>query len=170
MNKALFLDRDGVINKDVKYPHKPEQIVFTEGIFDLCRKAVERGYLLVVVTNQAGVAKGYFTEEDVRSLHAWMAAKFREQGIEIARFYYCPYHAKGVVAEYTRESPLRKPQPGMFRQAARDLDIDMRKSFIVGDKHSDRILLPALRSIIIKSDYSGDEYDVEELSDVAQFL
>jgi D-glycero-D-manno-heptose 1,7-bisphosphate phosphatase len=168
--RVVFLDRDGVINKDVSYPFKPEQIVFTEGIFDLCRAAVDKGYLVVVITNQAGVAKGYFTEDDVRSLHTWMAAQFRAHGIEIARFYYCPYHAQGVVAEYTKESPLRKPQPGMFLQAAKELDLDMRKSLVVGDKHSDRILLPALRSIIIRSAYTGDDYDVEELSDVAQFL
>jgi D-glycero-D-manno-heptose 1,7-bisphosphate phosphatase len=168
--KALFLDRDGVINVDVKYPHKPEHITFTDGIFDLCRLAQEKEYLLVVVTNQAGVAKGYFTEDDVRKLHAWMAEQFRLKSIEITAFYFCPFHKDGVVEEYCKESDCRKPNPGMLLQAAKEHSINLRKSFIVGDKQSDRIRLPQLRSIILKSSYSGDDYDVESLAEIAQFL
>jgi D-glycero-D-manno-heptose 1,7-bisphosphate phosphatase len=168
--KALFLDRDGVINDDVAYPHKPEHIAFKPGIFDLCKKAIDKGYCLVVVTNQAGVAKGYFTEEDVRGLHAWMKEKFFEQGIAIAGFYYCPFHKNGTVEKYRVDSDCRKPKPGMVLQAAGELDIDIARSIIVGDKASDRVELPGLRCIILKSMYTPTGYDVEELRDVEGYL
>ena len=170
MKKALFLDRDGVINVDKAYPHKPEDIVFNEDVFDLCRKAVEKKYLIVVVTNQAGVAKGYFTEDDVDSLHAWMKEKFRERRIEIAGFYYCPFHKNGAVEKYRKDSDCRKPSPGMFLQAAKDLNISLSRSLMVGDKESDRIKLPGLKCIIIKSTYMPKGYDVENLKDVEKFF
>jgi D-glycero-D-manno-heptose 1,7-bisphosphate phosphatase len=169
-NKALFIDRDGVINEDNAYPHKPEHIVFKEGIFDLCRKALKKGYLIVVITNQAGVAKGYFQEEDVERLHLWMKDKFSERGIAISRFYYCPYFKEAVVEKYRLDSECRKPKPGMILQAARDLDIDISRSFMVGDKESDRIDHPQLRSLIVKSNYVPKHWDVEDLKKVERFL
>jgi D-glycero-D-manno-heptose 1,7-bisphosphate phosphatase len=168
--KALFLDRDGVINEDSEYPHKPEHIVFKPGVFGLCRIALEKGYLIVVVTNQAGVAKGRFTEADVRSLHQWMAQRFLEQGITIAGFYYCPFHKNGIVEEYKKDSDCRKPKPGMFLQAAKDLDIDLSKSIMVGDKQSDRIELPELKCFVVKSRYSGDHYDFADIGKVKEVL
>jgi D-glycero-D-manno-heptose 1,7-bisphosphate phosphatase len=170
MKKAFFLDRDGVINEDTAYPYKPEQIIFKEGIFELCRKAREKGYLIVVLTNQAGVAKGYFLEEDVVRLHAWMNGRFREHGVDIAGFYFCPYHAKATIEKYRVDSDWRKPRPGMVLQAAKDLDIDVSKSLVVGDKESDRINLPGLKSIIIKSKYVPENWDVEGLKDIEPYL
>ena len=168
--KAIFLDRDGVINKDSAYPYKPEHITFTDGIFKFCITALKRGYILVVVTNQAGVAKGHYSEGDVISLHKWMGRKFREQGIEIAAFYYCPYHIDGIVPEYQKDSEDRKPKPGMFFQASKDLGIDIKNSIMVGDKLTDRIELEDLKSIIIKSKYTGDNYDVVSLEEVEKML
>lgn len=168
--KALFLDRDGVINLDVAYPHKPEQIVFVDGIFDLCRKALAKGYIIIVVTNQAGVAKGYFSEEDVKKLHTWMNEQFLKESITITAFYYCPYHKNGTVALYKKDSDCRKPRPGMFVRAAQDWDIDIASSLMIGDKNSDRIELPQLKSIIIKSSYMPVGYDVETLTDAAEQL
>ncbi len=170
MNKALFLDRDGVVNIDCAYPHKPEQIIFSDGIFNLCKKALSKGYLLIVVTNQAGVAKGYFTEDDVKRLHDWMQQQFINQGIKIDAFYYCPFHPDAKVQRYKKHSDCRKPAPGMILQAAKDFDIDISKSLMVGDKESDRILLPELKSIIIKSKYSAEKYDVESLAEVENLL
>jgi D-glycero-D-manno-heptose 1,7-bisphosphate phosphatase len=170
MNKALFLDRDGVINKDVGYPYTPEQIVFNEEIFPLCRKAVDKGYILIVVTNQAGVARGQFTEKDVVSLNRWMADRFTEKGLTIAASYYCPYHPKAIVEKYRKDSDWRKPGAGMFLQAAKDHSIDLRSSLMVGDKPSDRINIPGLKSIILKSKYTGDDFDVESLPDVEKYL
>jgi D-glycero-D-manno-heptose 1,7-bisphosphate phosphatase len=162
--KALFLDRDGVINEDTGYPIRPADIVFRPGIFDFCRAAAARGYLLVVVTNQSGVARGYFTEDDVKALHAWMAERFREQGVELTAFYYCPNHRDAVLPQYREEAPMRKPNPGMILQAAKDLGLDIGSSVMIGDNGlSDRIKLDSLRCIIIKSKYATSDYDVETL-------
>lgn len=170
MEKALFLDRDGIINVDCAYPHKPEQIIFVDGIFDLCRVAIEKGYLLVVVTNQAGVAKGYFSEDDVKRLHEWMKCQFEARGISIQAFYYCPYHPKAAIETYRKDSDCRKPAPGMILAAVSDFNIDITKSMMVGDKTSDRINLPGLRSVIVRSKYCEGEYDVESLADVKALL
>jgi D-glycero-D-manno-heptose 1,7-bisphosphate phosphatase len=168
--KALFIDRDGIINEDTGYPHKPEHIRFHGDIFPLLKKAQDAGYLLIVITNQAGVAKGKFTEQDVVALHEWMKGEFLKRSITIARFYYCPHHAQGTVEEYRRDCDCRKPKPGMVIQALHDFPIDPASSLVVGDKTSDRIRLPGLRSVIVKSKYTGDDYDVEQLSSVASYL
>ena len=160
MNKALFLDRDGIINLDSAYPHKPEQIVFIDDVFQLCRMAASKGYLLIVVTNQAGVAKGYFTEENVENLHRWMNDQFLQRGITLTAFYYCPFHPNGKIPKYTQHSEWRKPEPGMILQAVKDHDVDLKSSLMVGDKPSDRIKLQDLKSIIVKSRYTDDDYDV----------
>ena len=170
LKKALFLDRDGVINEDTRYPHKPEHIIFRDGIFDLCRKASQKGYIIIVITNQAGVAKGYFTEEDVKRLHVWMGERFVKEGAPITDFYYWPYHPQGVIEQYRRDSDWRKPGPGMLLKAANDHGIDLTKSLMVGDKRTDRIALDDLKSIILKSDYVKDGYDIESLEDVYEYL
>jgi D-glycero-D-manno-heptose 1,7-bisphosphate phosphatase len=170
MYKALFLDRDGVVNEDYHYPHKPEHIRFREGIFELCRAAAAKGYMLIIVTNQAGVAKGKFTEEDVRSLHDWMNEQFRREGIEIAGFYFCPFHADGIVEEYRKDSDMRKPKPGMFLQAAKEHGIDLSQSVVLGDKQSDRIECAGLKSIVVKSQYTQSGYDAESLDDIEKLL
>lgn len=168
--KALFIDRDGVINEDTGYPHKPEHIRFNDRVFTLCKQAARKGYLLAVITNQAGVAKGKFTEKDVTALHEWMAGEFKKRGITIARFYYCPHHPEAVVPAYRLACNCRKPKPGMIEQAAKDLNIDIRESLVIGDKPSDRIALPGLRSIIVKSSYTGGDFDVEDLTRVTDYL
>jgi D-glycero-D-manno-heptose 1,7-bisphosphate phosphatase len=169
-SKALFLDRDGIINEDKEYPCKAEDIIFFPAIFDLCRTAAEKGYIIVVVTNQAGVAKGYFTEDDVQKLHDWMGGQFCERGIAIAGFYFCPFHRNGTVATYKKDSDCRKPKPGMFLNAARDLNIDLSRSIMIGDKPSDRIELPELKCYIIKSRYTPDKYDFETLEQAGAVL
>jgi D-glycero-D-manno-heptose 1,7-bisphosphate phosphatase len=170
LQKALFLDRDGIINKDTAYPYLPAQIQFNEAVFTLCKEAARKGYLLIVITNQAGVAKGKFTEQDVTALHAWMDGEFQKRGIKIDRFYYCPHHPEGSVPEYRRVCNCRKPKPGMVEQAMRDFAIDISTSLVVGDKKSDRIDLPGLRSIIVKSEYMKQNYDIDDLSIVKDYL
>ena len=169
-NKALFLDRDGIVNKDVRYAHKPEQIQFCDGIFDLCKAAVQKGYLIIIVTNQAGVAKGHFLENDVHVLHQWIKEQFEQQKIEIRAFYYCPYHVDGIIKKYKKDSDCRKPKPGMFLQAAAEHSIDIAQSFMVGDKSSDRIQLEELRCVIVKSNYIPEGYDVLTIRDVIPLL
>jgi D-glycero-D-manno-heptose 1,7-bisphosphate phosphatase len=168
--KALFIDRDGVINEDTEYPCRPEQIRFNEPIFPLCKLAAQKGYLLIVITNQAGIAKGRFTEQDVKDLHVWMAGEFKKRGITIDRFYYCPHHLEARIPEYLYNCNCRKPKPGMVLQAVKDFNIDVRQSLVVGDKPSDRIELDGLRSVIVKSGYTGDDYDIDDLAKVADYL
>lgn len=132
MRKALFLDRDGVINVDRNYVYKVSDFEFIDGIFDLCRKYQEQGYLIFVVTNQAGIARNIFTEDDFRVLTDWMISQFREKGINIEKVYYCPHHP-----DFTGICNCRKPNPGLFLRAAREFDIDMSESVLIGDKESD---------------------------------
>lgn len=134
---ALFLDRDGVINVDHGYVFKPEDVEFVDGIFELVSVAKKEGYLIVVVTNQAGIGRGYYSEKDFHSLMDWMNARFVEYGGEIDAIYFCPFHPEFGIGAYHRESECRKPAPGMLLQAVQDLDIDLKRSIFVGDKPSD---------------------------------
>ena len=134
---ALFLDRDGVINVDHGYVHRPDQFEFIDGIFDLCRRARDLGYLIVVVTNQAGIGRGYYTEQAFHELTEWMKQRFRDEGIDIAAVYFCPHHAEHGVGMYRSECEWRKPNPGMLLAAAREHGIDLSVSVLVGDKVSD---------------------------------
>lgn len=129
---ALFLDRDGIINIDKGYVFRKEDFEFVEGIFDLCRAFGQEGFLIVVVTNQSGIARGLYTEEDFQALSLWMTGKFLEHGVRLHGLYHCPDHP-----DFTIDSNLRKPNPGMLLQASKDLDIDLRRSLLIGDKASD---------------------------------
>ncbi len=169
MNKALFLDRDGVVNVDTAYIHKAEDVVFVDGIFDLCKRAQSKGYLIIIVTNQAGIARGYYTVEDVEKLHAWMKDEFAKRGIKITDIFISPYHPKGVVPEYSIEHEDRKPKPGMFLKAAKKYDIDFKQSIMIGDKPSDRIEIDNLRCVILKSQYTNCDtagFDIDSLSEI----
>lgn len=134
---TLFLDRDGVINVDHGYVYKSKDVEFVDGIFELVAAAKEAGYLVVVVTNQAGIGRGYYSEDDFHALMDWMKARFVERGGQLDAVYFCPYHPEHGIGEYRRESDCRKPAPGMLLQAAHDLDIDLPRSVFVGDKPSD---------------------------------
>ncbi|MGB0626006.1 MAG: D-glycero-alpha-D-manno-heptose-1,7-bisphosphate 7-phosphatase [Alphaproteobacteria bacterium] len=135
--KALFLDRDGVINVDSGYIWRIEDFIFCDGVFDACIVARDMGYLLVVVTNQAGIGRGLYTEQQFRALTQWKEAQFRERGIEIARTYFSPTHPDEGIGVYKRESPDRKPGPGMLFKARDAFGIDMAASAIVGDRETD---------------------------------
>jgi D-glycero-D-manno-heptose 1,7-bisphosphate phosphatase len=130
MNKALFLDRDGVINVNHGHVHKIEDFDFIDGIFDLCRLAKQNGYLIIIVTNQAGIGKGYYTEEQFKKLNYWMIDIFRQNNIGIDGVYYCPHKPE-------ENCFCRKPRPGMIFQASKELKIDLRRSILIGDKQSD---------------------------------
>ncbi len=137
LSPALFLDRDGVINHEVGYLHKKEDIVWMDGIFDLCRLAVGLGYKLVVVTNQAGIGRGFYSQAQFDALTDWMKRQFVAQGAPLSEVYSCPYHPEHGLGEYRREHEDRKPGPGMLLRAARDLDLDLAHSVLVGDRHTD---------------------------------
>jgi D-glycero-D-manno-heptose 1,7-bisphosphate phosphatase len=137
-SSALFLDRDGVINVDRGYVHRPDQFEFVPGVFELARFwARELGRPIVVATNQSGIGRGYFDERAYADLTHWMCGRFAAEGAAITRVYHCPYHPLHGVAEFRRDHPWRKPNPGMILQAASDLALDLARSAIVGDKMSD---------------------------------
>ncbi|MBS7526610.1 HAD family hydrolase [Fusibacter paucivorans] len=137
MTKAIFLDRDGIINEDDNYIYKPKDFRFMEGIFDFCHEAVKHEYLLIVITNQSGIARGYFTEQDLYILNSWMCARFEERDIHISKVYFCPYHPEKGIGRYKVDSNDRKPNPGMLFKAKEEFDIDLKNSIIIGDKDSD---------------------------------
>lgn len=135
--RALFLDRDGVINVEKNYVHRIDDFEFVPGIFELCHCAVQLGFRLVVVTNQAGIGRGYYTEADFQSLTEWMLGQFQARGIEISAVYHCPFHPTAGIEGYRRESFDRKPNPGMLIRAGRDWALDLAGSVLLGDKDSD---------------------------------
>ena len=116
--KAVFLDRDGVINHDFGYTSKPENFSIIDGVFAACRWFSEQGFQLVVVTNQSGIARGYYSETEFASLTSWMLKAFANEGITLAGVYYCPHHPTAGVGEYLQHCDCRKPNAGMLLQAA----------------------------------------------------
>ena len=138
-SSALFLDRDGVINVDRGgYIHRLDQFEFVPGIFELARFWTnELRRLIVVVTNQSGIGRGYFDECAYEDLTRWMCDRFEAEHTAIARVYHCPYHPLHAVGEYRRDHPWRKPNPGMILRAVSDLGLDPAQSAILGDKMSD---------------------------------
>ncbi|HBX63612.1 MULTISPECIES: D-glycero-alpha-D-manno-heptose-1,7-bisphosphate 7-phosphatase [Sphingobacterium] len=126
-SKALFLDRDGVINIDKGYVHKIKDFEFIDGIFELCEFFYKRRYKIVIITNQSGIEREYFGIEDFLMLTSWMIDQFQERSITISEVYFCPY----------LNSNMRKPKPGMILKAAKELNIDLKNSVLIGDKITD---------------------------------
>ena len=134
---ALFLDRDGVVNHEIGYLYKPEQVVFMAGVFDLCRYAQQQRYKLIIITNQSGIARQLYSEADFHSLMKWMMEEFLHANIRIDGYYFCPHHPEFGVGPYRTECADRKPQPGMILQASSDHGINLKQSVLVGDRCSD---------------------------------
>lgn len=132
MNKALFLDRDGVINKEKNYLYKIEDFEFIDGVFETCKYFQDNGFLIIIITNQAGIARDKYTEDDYQILTDWMIKEFEKKDIKISKVYHCPHHP-----DFSGNCECRKPNPGMILQAQRDFDIDLSQSILVGDKNSD---------------------------------
>ena len=137
ISKALFLDRDGVINHETNYLYRIADVRWIDGIFSLARTAAELGYHLVIVTNQAGIARGLYTEADFQTLTLWMRDQFAAQGAPLSAVYHCPYHPEHGIGDYRRDHEDRKPNPGMLLRAARDLNLDLAASILIGDRCSD---------------------------------
>jgi D-glycero-D-manno-heptose 1,7-bisphosphate phosphatase len=134
---VAFLDRDGVLNVDHGYVHRPERLEWVAGAPEAVRLLNEAGIPVIVITNQSGVARGYFGETDVRQFHAHVQEQLRARGAHVDAFYYCPHHPQGTVAEFAIACDCRKPKPGMLERAARDFAVDRRRSFLIGDKDDD---------------------------------
>ncbi len=136
-NKAIFLDRDGTLLVDIGYLNHPAQVVPYHFTLDALAMAREGGFLLVLVTNQSGIARGYLSEPDLDAIHNRMQSLFREAGVEMDGIYYCPHHAEGTVPGYRKECACRKPGTLLGEQSARRFGIDLGTSFMIGDKETD---------------------------------
>jgi len=132
--RALILDRDGVVNRDTGYVHRIADFHFIDGIFELTSAFVARGFAIVIATNQSGIGRGLFSEADFATLMEWVKGEFARNGVTIAAVYHCPDHPTEGIGPYRRESTWRKPAPGMLLQAAKDLSLDLGRSWLLGDK------------------------------------
>ena len=127
LKKTVFLDRDGTINEEVSYLHKAEDFRFLPGVVEGMKILYEQGFQLVVITNQAGIGRGYYTEEDAERLHRYMREELKKQGVHLQGIYYCPHHLEGL-PPYNTDCPCRKPKTGLFYQAERDMLLEERNS------------------------------------------
>lgn len=134
---ALFLDRDGVVNRDIQYLHRIEECEFIDGIFAVTAEFAARGFAIVIACNQSGIARGLYNEADFARLMDWMQTQFRRHGSRIDAVYYAPTHPSEGVGSFRRESSWRKPGPGMYLQAARDLGLDLVASVSIGNQTTD---------------------------------
>ena len=137
MRQACFFDRDGVIIEEADYIHDPAQVRLCPFAAEAIRAMHDAGRLVIVVSNQSGIARGYFTEAELKAVDARMNELLAAEGAHIDATYYCYHHKKGIVPEYAIDCDCRKPKPGLFLRAAKDLDIDLANSFMIGDKESD---------------------------------
>ncbi len=175
-NKALFLDRDGVINLDHGYVYKREEFEFIDGIFELCLKAQANGFMLIIVTNQAGIGRGIYTQRDFDDLMKWVCEQFESKDIVINGIYNCPYHPEKGLGSYKKFSIDRKPGPGMLLNAMRDHRINLSQSLLIGDSFTDMYagLAAGLKACIYLGENvesaSPNVYCVKNLNEAGKLL
>ncbi len=159
MSRAVFLDRDGTVNVEVGYLRDLADLRLIDGAGAAIRRLNEAGLKVVLVTNQSGVARGYFPESMVHEAHERLERMLQEEGAQIDAVYYCPHHPTAGNSSYTIACDCRKPGTGLIDRATRDLDIDVKKSYVVGDKWSDVELgqRAGARSILVQSGFAPDE-------------
>ncbi|WP_157147081.1 D-glycero-alpha-D-manno-heptose-1,7-bisphosphate 7-phosphatase [Brachyspira pilosicoli] len=172
VNKALFLDRDGVLMEDVGYIGEVERVKIKKEFTDIVKYANEKNYITIVTTNQAGVSYNYYTNDDVKNVHNYLYQEYKKHDAIIDDFYYCPYHIKGNVEEYKLLSVLRKPEAAMHLSACKKYNIDLTSSFMIGDRDSDIVKIPFLKTLLIKTDvYDIVNVDnIVEVNDIYSFL
>jgi D-glycero-D-manno-heptose 1,7-bisphosphate phosphatase len=163
MKKAVFLDRDGTINKEVNYLNHPDQVKLISGSAEGIKLLNENGFTVVVITNQSGVARGIIEEESLPLIKDRLCSLLEEKGAIVDGYYYCPHYPDGKIEKYAFKCDCRKPEPGMLRKAAEDFDIDLKGSYVVGDKACDIKLGKNVGavSIMVKTGYG--EYEAENL-------
>jgi D-glycero-D-manno-heptose 1,7-bisphosphate phosphatase len=167
--EAVFLDRDGTLIEEVNYLSSPEQVRLIPGATEAVRRLNETDTLVVVVTNQAGVARGYFPESRVAEVHAHLSALLAERGARIDAYYHCPHHPTEGVGAYRMSCDCRKPQPGLLFTAARELGIDLSRSWMIGDKFCDARAGEAAgcRTLLVRTGHGRDlPDDVNAVADV----
>jgi len=151
--KTIFLDRDGVVNKEVGYLHKIKDFEFINGVFDACLYFQSLDYQIIIVTNQSGIERGYYNENDFHIVNNWMLEQFKDQGVDILDVFFCPHGPES-------NCNCRKPKPGMFNQANKKYGINMEESWMIGDKEVDITAANAAgiqNTILVKSGHAIDE-------------
>lgn len=177
MNKALFLDRDGIINVDHGYVYQSENFEFVEGIFELCQQAQAKGYKLIIITNQSGIGRGKYSIAQFEQLTQWMKQQFLLHNVIIDDVYYCPHHPTKALKEYLVECNCRKPQPGMIIEAATQHQIDVKQSIFIGDKVSDMQAAEAAgidNRVLVASEYQDHQqikaHRVDNIRQICSFI
>lgn len=157
-NAAIFLDRDGTINEEVGYLDSPDKLAIFPSAFEAVRLINQSGRKTIVVTNQAGIARGLFGEGLVEEIHQILQAVFRKKGALIDAFYYCPHHPTEGAPPYRQTCDCRKPAPGLFLRAARDLNLDLSASWMIGDRYNDMEAAhrAGAKGILVKTGYGAD--------------
>jgi D-glycero-D-manno-heptose 1,7-bisphosphate phosphatase len=164
-NKALILDRDGTINVDKHYLINSADFEFEKFVPEILKSAYQNDYLLIVITNQSGVARGYFTEKAVIELHEFIQQQSKNHGFEFAEFFYCPHHKNGKIQEYAYECNCRKPKTMLLENAIKKYNIDIDRSFVIGDKDADILLGQAvgIKTVLVGTGY-GQKYKNSKLN------
>jgi len=177
LQRALFLDRDGVVNEEIGYLFRPEDVRFVPGIVALCRTAQRLNYRVIVVTNQAGIARGYYSEEDYQRLMQWMRTELAREGVGFDAVYHCPFHPEHGLGEYRREHEDRKPGIGMLLRGAREFGLSLEASVMVGDRCTDMAAANAAglrRAFLIggteAATCAGDYQSIASLAEVERWL
>lgn len=179
MNKAVFLDRDGTINVDKHYVYRVAEFQFLPGALNGLKRFKETGYLLIILTNQSGIGRGYYTELDYKVLEGWMLDNMRRAGAEVDGIYYCPHLPNAEVEQYRKVCKCRKPGLGMFYQAIKEHTIDLSKSIVIGDKERDLYICKRYETMqgflvytdsICKKSYDNIKYMSGGISQVADYV
>ena len=183
--RAVFLDRDGTIIREVGYVDEPSKVELLPRSAGAIRSLNQAGFQVVVVTNQSGVARGYFNEEMVSKVHQRLMELLQKEGAHLDRIYYCPHHPEEGNSPYRKDCSCRKPKPGMLLEASRELNLDLSRSFMVSDKYSDLQMAHQLevKGILVLTGYGEGElsqvfqrgnpppdYVAEDLEDAAQWI
>ena len=151
INKALFLDRDGILMEDLGYVGSIDRVKIKKEFVDIVKYAKEKCFITIVATNQAGVSYGYYGEEEVQKVHKYIYEEYKKRGALIDDFYYCPYHIKSENKKYNIVSTMRKPEAGMHLLAAKKYNINLSESFMIGDRDTDIIKIPYLKTLLIET-------------------
>ncbi|MGL5050736.1 MAG: D-glycero-beta-D-manno-heptose 1,7-bisphosphate 7-phosphatase [Fusobacteriaceae bacterium] len=161
MKKTIFLDRDGTINIEKDYLHKIKDFEFESGVLEALRIFKELNYDVIVVTNQSGIARGYYTEHDLKELNSYMVEEINKNGGAILKCYYCPHHPEKGLDKYRLECSCRKPESGMLEEAIKEFNVDRENSYMVGDKLSDigAGQKAHLKSILVKTGYGKKTFE-----------